>query len=276
MEELDRLFAQAGAAAWGAVSWDRLAGEIPPQRRELVEARYPHAATILIAAFPYYAGAADGNLSLYARGTDYHLVLGEKLKTICDILSEKYPSYSFLPSVDASPLPEREAAWLAGVGLRGKNGLVIVPPYGSYVFLGGIVTDKPLDLPETAPAPDCLSCGKCVAVCPSGALTEGGVDPSRCLSALTQRKGELTEEEAELVRKHPLIWGCDLCQAVCPYNAAPAITPLAPFREDLIFSLTGADLEGLTHRAFQAKYPGRAFTWRGPGPLRRNLELKHE
>ena len=195
---------------------------------------------------------------------------------MCDALRRKYPGESFVPAADNSPLPEREAAWLAGIGLRGKNGLLILPPYGTYVFLGTILTGAALDVPERPAAPDCPGCGACRAACPAGALGEGGADVSRCLSELTQKKGALTEEETARLRVHPLIWGCDFCQRACPYNAAPAHSPLPEFSTSLVDALENSDLEGLTNRTFRDKYGDRAFAWRGPGPLRRNLGLKEE
>ena len=271
---LNKAFAAAGAApaggvpvlgpgggmGGGGIAKAGKRGPTPPPRRG--------------GAFPYYAGDRPGNLSLYARGRDYHQVVTAKMNTICDILKEKYTDRVFLPAADNSPLPERQAAWRCGVGLRGKNGLVILPPYGTYVFLGTIVTDQALDLPPSAPSPDCVGCGKCVAACPGGALGESGVDLSRCLSELTQKKRDLTGEEEKLVKAHPLIWGCDTCQRVCPYNAQPALSPLPEFRERLVDALDRADLEGLTNRTFRDKYGDRAFAWRGPAPLRRNLEWK--
>ena len=73
-----------------------------------------------------------------------------------------------------------------------------------------------------------------------------------------------------------MIWGCDFCQWACPYNAAPAHSPLPEFSTSLVDALENSDLEGLTNRTFRDKYGGRAFAWRGPGPLRRNLGLKEE
>lgn len=90
-----------------------------------------------------------------------------RLNTVCDALRRKYPEESFVPAADNSPLPEREAAWLAGIGLRGKNGLLILPPYGTYVFLGTILTGAALDVPERPAAPDCPGCGACWAACPA-------------------------------------------------------------------------------------------------------------
>ncbi|MDR3862019.1 MAG: DUF1730 domain-containing protein, partial [Flavonifractor sp.] len=130
---LDKWFAAAGAAAWGGVAFRRLLPFLSTGAREKVETLCPAPETVLVAAFPYYAGERPGNLSLYARGEDYHRVVTRRLNTVCDALRRKYPEESFVPAADNSPLPEREAAWLAGIGLRGKNGLLILPPYGTYV-----------------------------------------------------------------------------------------------------------------------------------------------
>ena len=273
---LDELFAAAGAAAWGGVAFRRLLPFLSTGALEKVEALCPRPRTVLAAAFPYYAGERPGNLSLYARGEDYHAVVVRRLTPICEALAEQYPGESFLPAADNSPLPEREAAWLAGIGLRGANGLLILPPYGTYVFLGTILTGAALELPERPPAPDCPRCGACRAACPAGAMGEDGPDVSRCLSELTQKKGALTAKEEARLKAHPLIWGCDFCQRACPFNAAPARSPLPEFSTNLVDHLENSDLEGLTNRTFREKFGGRAFAWRGPGPLRRNLELKRE
>ena len=273
---LNELFAAAGAAAWGGVAFRRLLPCLSPEALARAEALCPRPRTVLAAAFPYYAGDRPGNLSLYARGADYHAVVTGRLNTVCELLREKYPEDTFYPSADSSPLPEREAAWLAGIGLRGENGLLILPPYGTYVFLGTILTGADLPVPERPPAPACPGCGACRRACPSGALGEGGVDPSRCLSELTQKKGVLTGEEEARLKAHPLVWGCDFCQKACPFNADPAPSPLPEFAENLVDGLTAGDLAGLTNRAFREKYGDRAFAWRGPGPLRRNLALRGE
>ena len=186
---LDKWFAAAGAAAWGGVAFRRLLPFLSTGAREKVETLCPAPETVLVAAFPYYAGERPGNLSLYARGEDYHRVVTRRLNTACDALRRKYPGESFVPAADNSPLPEREAAWLAGIGLRGKNGLLILPPYGTYVFLGTILTGAALDVPERPAAPDCPGCGACRAACPAGALGEGGADVSRCLVRADPEKG---------------------------------------------------------------------------------------
>lgn len=265
-------FAASGAAAWGGLPFSALLAHMAPAAAERARALCPGAAAVLVAAYPYYAGPRPGNLSLYARGEDYHRVLVRRLGPVCDFLSKEYPEYRFLPAADNSPLPEREAAWGAGLGLRGEHGLLILPPYGSYVFLGTVLTDAPLDLPPAAPSPPCEGCGACRGACPTGALGDR-FDGGRCLSHLTQQKGALSEEETTRLAAHDLIWGCDSCQRACPHNRGAALTPLAEFREELVDHLAPEQLEGLTNRTFQAAYGHRAFAWRGPAVLRRNLAL---
>lgn len=273
---MNELWKAAGAAAWGAAACSGL----PPFLGEAVwaelapklEALCPGAKTILVGAFPYYAGDTPGNLSLYCRGEDYHLVLGRRLQTVVDTLVQQHPDHHFIPGADNNPVPELAAAELAGVGWRGRHGLRIVPPYGSYVFLGTILTD--LDLSQTGPSPGTLCgahCRACQKACPTGALTDTGCDLSKCLSELTQKKGDLPPEAAAQITHSPTAWGCDLCQRACPHNQNAALTPLPEFREDLMPSLTLADLDGLSNKAFRRQYAARAFSWRGIAPLKRNL-----
>ena len=270
---LDRLFSDAGAARWGSCAYADLS--LSPERQEKAASLCPNPSGVLIAAFPYFAGNKPGNLSLYARGKDYHLSVTRRLSQVAQLLGERYPENRFVPGADNSPLDERQCAWLAGLGIRGQNGLVIVPPYGSWVFLGTILTDLPLPSAKT-PAPDCMGCGACKRACPGGALGRHPFDEDRCLSALTQKKGALTPDQEALLGAHPLIWGCDICQTVCPYNREAQRSPLPDLAGagDYLSTLSSEDLEGLSNRTFRAKYGDRAFAWRGPAVLRRNLEIQ--
>jgi epoxyqueuosine reductase len=268
--DLNAAFTAAGAAAWGGVAYERLLPYMGEESREKAKALISNPAVVLTAAFPYFTGRTEGNLSVYARGADYHSVLRTRLNVICDFLNIKYPEYTFLAMTDSSPLPEREAAWLAGMGVRGDNRLFILPPYGSYVFLGTIFTDAPLSLNQVPPAPRCMACGQCRSACPTGALEGRGI----CLSDLTQKKGVLTAEEEALLKDHPFIWGCDLCQTACPYNRSVKISPLPEFQADYLSDLTPEMLAGLTNKEFKKKFGHRAFAWRGPAVLRRNLDFK--
>lgn len=274
---LSPLFSAAGAAGWGCCAFSDLT--LPPESLEQVRSLCPDPAGVFIAAFPYWAGAdqPEGNLSRYARGEDYHQSLARRLGQIAQALEQRFPGKTFLPGADNSPLPERQCAKLAGLGIQGRHGLVILPPYGSWVFLGTILTDLPLSsAPE--PAPDCMGCNACVDACPSGALSAAGCDPDRCLSALTQKKGALSPEEEAQIKAHPLIWGCDCCQLACPYNREARPSPLpeltgASAETPYLATLCPDDLAGLTNRTFRAAYGNRAFAWRGPAVLRRNLAI---
>ena len=271
---LEDLFSGVGAAAWGQTAYTALLPHMDAAAQAKAQALCPNPGTVLVAAFPYYAPSGAGNLSRYARGRDYHLVLGKRLGTVCGKLETAFPQNSFVPGVDSSPLPEREAAWAAGLGLRGRNGLVILPPWGSWVFLGTVLTDLPPDFPPAVPSGECLNCGRCAGACPGGALLGGRFDPEKCLSHLTQKKGDLPPEQAALVAAHSMAWGCDICQEVCPYNAAPEQTKLSTFSNDLVENLTLEMVEGATNRSFKAQWGERAFAWRGPGVIRRNLALQ--
>ena len=274
---MNQLWKAAGAAAWGAAAYSGLQPFLDKTARDKIEALCPDARTVLAAAFPYYAGDRPGNLALYSRGEDYHRVLHRRLGQVCAALEARYPENRFVPGADSSPVPELAAAVLAGVGRMGRHGLIVVLPYGSYVFLGTILTDLPVaPTAGLAGSPCPEDCRACFKACPTGALTEAGCDVSRCLSEVTQRKGDLTAEEIARIKKSPTVWGCDLCQRACPLNRDAALSPLPEFRGDLLDSLALEDLEGMSNKAFRRKYADRAFSWRGIGPLVRNLRIKEE
>lgn len=272
--QIDKIIRAQGACDWGAVSWQTLRPHLLGSRWDAMDRFKPPLAGVIVAAFPYYAGEAKSNIARYARGQDYHKVLGQRMERVRYRLQTAHPNYDFLVGVDASPLPERTIGLLAGLGCLGKNTLLLTPEYGSYVFLSTIMTNLPLEWTQVAEVPHCQGCNACIRSCPNGALTERGIDVRKCLSHLTQHKGDLTAPQAHAIAKHPYVWGCDICQDVCPHNKNIPITPLSEFASDLVLELPHKGMEHMSRRDFSRAYPNRAFTWRGPDVIRRNFTLQ--
>lgn len=226
--------------------------------------RLPEGArSIIVMLFPYYLGEDEYkgiNISRYAVVKDYHLAINGAVKSGLERLREAYPDEQFVFFTDNSPIPEVRAAELAGLGFIGKNRLLINKKYGSWFFISEIVTT--LRLPAArAEESECLNCGKCIAACPTHALTESGFNKELCLSDITQRKGELTPEQRELIKKTGCAWGCDICQTVCPMNKNAEIKPSEIF------------LDGIETAARTDNISDRAYAWRGEKVIKRNLDI---
>ena len=224
--------------------------------------------TAFLFAAPYYTTKCDDparNLSAYAVSGDYHAFFAALFDEVLPALRARFPDATFLGFTDHSPINEVEAAVRAGLGVLGCNHLLLTERYSSYIFLGEIITDHLL---STSPLPlrTCAACGACRAACPM----EGG----ECLSAITQKKGVLTEAEREAMLTGGLVWGCDRCQEVCPVTRAAkesgSIYTTIPYFSDTALShLTADALDAMSDEELKA----RAFAWRGRAVIRRNLLL---
>lgn len=227
----------------------------------------------IVCLFPYFCGDGEGNLSLYARSLDYHLVIKEKLSPVCDFICTLAPEAECQIFADIGPEVDRRLAYEAGLGFYGKNKMLINDDYGSYFFIGYILCD--LDLtPDTPLQKACIGCNRCIESCPGGALGES-FDINKCASHISQKKGDLTESEIAILKKSGLVFGCDTCQRVCPHNNITP-KPMEEFTKDLIDNINLSDLESLSNREFMKKYKNRAFSWRGKGVLERNINLIEE
>lgn len=225
--------------------------------------------TAVVCLFPYYTEKKDGsNISLYTYSEDYHIILKKYLSKIENFILENgyhtFGSYS-----DISPYNDREVARNAGLGVIGKNNLLINEKYGSFVFIGYILTDIDFNKKDNIPG-KCLNCGKCVKSCPSNCLKTN--DYSVCISHLTQKKGPLTDYETSLIKKGGLVFGCDVCQLVCPMNKF-VTTPITEFYQNRIYNIEKDMIFNISNREFKRKYQNRAFSWRGRGVLARNYEI---
>ncbi|HEY6387416.1 MAG TPA: tRNA epoxyqueuosine(34) reductase QueG [Candidatus Acidoferrum sp.] len=176
-----------------------------------------------------------GWISRYAWGQDYHEFLQQKLQTLASILPERFSEpHEARIYADTGPLNERVFAKHAGLGWLGKNTLLLNAKFGSWFFLGVILTT--LDIPptlgpaESAPPDLCGSCTKCIDACPTGALVEPYVMDARlCISYLTiELRGNIPEDLREPMGRH--VFGCDICQDVCPWNRRAPVTQAAGFQ----------------------------------------------
>ena len=189
------------------------------------------ASSVVVVALSYHrrdephgqpAPAGKGRVAMYAWGEDYHTVLKDKLHALADRLHEQIPeSFETKVCVDTVPLVEREVAAAAGVGWIGKNTMSLHPALGSYFFLGEIITTLELQ-PDEPMADHCGTCTACLDACPTQAFPKPyEMDASRCISYLTiEHRGEISD--ALQNQMGDWVFGCDVCQQVCPHNhAAP-------------------------------------------------------
>lgn len=225
--------------------------------------------TAFLFAAPYYTTECDDsarNISAYAVSRDYHGFMKGLFDEILPILQERFPQNRFAGFADHSPIAETEAAVRAGLGRLGCNHLFLTELYSSFVFLGEIVTDARLDV-TVGELLQCEACGACRAACPVG-LGEG------CLSALTQKKGALSEEEKDALLKHGMAWGCDRCQDACPVtlrakNSGSIYTDIDYFKKNAIAHLSAEAVRKMSDEQFAE----RAFAWRGRDTVLRNLMI---
>ena len=226
----------------------------------------------IVCLFPYYVEHKDpSNLSRYTWATDYHLVINEYLKKLIEKLQIINTDAQFSIHCDTSPLADRYMAYLAGLGFYGKNNCFISPKWGSYVVIGTILTTLELE-PDTPLTQSCMGCNRCITACLGQCLGLDEFKFDTCKSYLTQKKGELTLEEEHIIAKTPLVFGCDVCQEVCPHNKDISTTPIPEFQSVEPY-IDRDELDSLTNKEFKAKYGHRAFSWRGKKILIRNQEI---
>ena len=266
--------------------------------------------TAVVIIFPYYNKSAwGGNISAYCSVADYHIVVMEQLKSIISQLQEAYPRNSFVPFVDSSPIDEVDMAVKAGLGVKGQNSLLITEKWGSFVFIGEILTDLEWET-TLCDYTYCAGCGLCRKNCPGGAIhkvtaeqpaqTDGeqasqhngtatdaefsaeyhscpqpaekyAVNCENCASFISQKKQELTEQQTAILKKAETIFGCDICQKVCPHNRAILNGTAETANQSNLFS--GDILNTVTADNVVQIYKSRPFGFRGLKVLERNIEI---
>jgi epoxyqueuosine reductase len=236
------------------------------------------ARSVLCIALPYAttaarAGPLHGRVSNYAWSADYHRRLRALLDAVAHTIDEAAGERVTTVACDTRPLAERALAARAGLGWIGKHTNLISPGLGSFVFLGEVVTTLELP-PDESIAKTCGSCARCADACPTGALRgDYTIDANRCISDLTQRTGGIPAAMRPLIGDW--VWGCDICQLVCPPTQAAGPSggarwgPANPeaARPRLV------DLLRLRSSAFEKYFRPTAMGWRGAAVLRRNAAV---
>lgn len=205
-------------------------------------------------------------------GTDYHYVLRNRLEKLKEFILNRYPDLTSEIMVDTGELSDRAVAERAGVGFIGKNTLLITEEYGSFVYLGEIITNIPF-VPDEPVEDSCGDCTRCLDACPTGALVNPGqLNAKRCLAFLTQTKDFLPDEFRDKIGTR--VYGCDTCQAVCPRNKQIDFHHHEEFRPDPeVAKPKLKPMLRMTNREFREKFGRVSGFWRGKNPLQRNAML---
>ncbi len=205
----------------GTMHWLLESGE----RRLDPTSYWPQAQSVVVVALNYFRSKesierppTEGNISLYARGRDYHRVMRKKLKRLLRLIQQWVPEAEGRPAVDSFPLAEKPLAVRAGLGWQGKHTNVILKGKGSYYFLGELLLNLPLPPDSPFEYDHCGSCTRCLDACPTQAIVQPYVlDARRCISYLTiEHTGEIEPALQPLMGNW--VFGCDICQVVCPWN----------------------------------------------------------
>lgn len=217
-------------------------------------------------------GEKRGKFAKASWGIDYHDILRDRMNQLIDHIKKitpDNPEFHFKPMVDTGELIDVAVAQRAGIGFIGKNGLLITEEFGSYVYLGEIITNIPFEADHPKESM-CGTCTKCLSACPTSALLgDGRMNGKRCLSYQTQTKSMMPEEFRSKIRT--VIYGCDICQEVCPFNRGQN----NHFHDEMEIDteITHPLLKPLltiSNKEFKQTYGLLAGSWRGKKPLQRN------
>jgi epoxyqueuosine reductase len=205
-------------------------------------------------------------------GQDYHHILRDRLRKLEEFIKTKLPEAKLQSMVDTGELSDRAVAERAGIGWSGKNCSIITPEFGSFVYLGEMITNLPFEADK--PIEDqCGTCSKCLDACPTGALVQGGqLNANRCIAFLTQTKGFLPDEFRDEIGNR--VYGCDTCQTVCPVNKGKNFhfhTEMEPDPEGAKPLLK--PLIKISNKDFRERFGYVSGSWRGKKPIQRNAIL---
>ena len=243
---------------------------------------FPNAKSVISVAMNYYVGMdqsdidSDYKFSNYAWGDDYHVILKSRLFSLFEWLKSEYPKLNGIVCVDTSPVMEKVWAQKAGIGWQGKHTNVITKDYGSWVFLGELLVDIPLKYDSPFNEDLCGTCMACIEACPTKALDEYKIDSEKCISYNTiENRSELFSDGTELSK---WIYGCDICQEVCPWNQKfSQSTQKKDFipRSEII-NWGNKKWENLDEQEFRKLFKGSSAKRTKYSGLKRNIEFNRK
>jgi len=276
-EERNRLQQWLARGYNGEMNWM----ERDPAQRTDPRLFFPPARSVIVVALNYYTqpqheiGRSEeltGKISRYAWGDDYHEVVGGKLRELLSWIKQQHAEAEGKVCVDIQPLMDKAWAARAGLGWIGKHTNLITPELGSWVFIGELLLNLDLEPEDTEVADQCGSCTLCIDACPTGAIVEPYIlDANLCISHATieSRAAEIRADVAEHLEGW--LYGCDICQDVCPWNGTPRVSTEPRFQPragNVNASLS--EIQQLTPEAYAERFRGSAMKRAKLSGLQRN------
>jgi epoxyqueuosine reductase len=272
--ERDRLLQWLGRGYHGEMAWMARDPELRTDPRQL----FPAARSVIVVAKNYYTPTqhrndpATGKVSRYAWGDDYHEVMGAKLRSLLAWMKEEIPQAEGKVCVDIQPMMDKAWGQRAGLGWIGKHTNLITTEYGSWIFIGELLLNIDLEFDDCVVADHCGSCTLCIDACPTSAITEPYVvDSNKCISYATieLRAPAIPNEVAENLEGW--LYGCDICQDVCPWNRFEQTTDEPRFQPRAgNVNANLSEMAALTQETYAERYRGSAMKRAKLSGLQRN------
>jgi len=272
-EEKEKLETWLSRGHHGTMSW---LAERKHERGDIFT-YFPDVKSVISLGMNYYTGYgqnelnSDNKFSNYAWGEDYHDILKSRLYKLLNWLKIEIPDLNGIACVDTSPVMDKVWAQRAGLGWQGKHTNLITKDFGSWLFLGELLVDIELDYDELFSEDLCGSCTSCIDSCPTQALGEYEIYAEKCISYLTiEHRGDFPDNRSEL---HNWIYGCDICQEVCPWNEKFSQVTVQNYfypKKEIIY-WTNEDWERIDEEGFRELFKGSAVKRTKYSGLSRNI-----
>ena len=272
-EEKEKLETWLSRGHHGTMSW---LAERKHERGDIFT-YFPDVKSVISLGMNYYTGYgqselnSDNKFSNYAWGEDYHDILKSRLYKLLNWLKIEMPDLNGIACVDTSPVMDKVWAQRAGLGWQGKHTNLITTDFGSWLFLGELLVDIELDYDELFSEDLCGSCTSCIDACPTQALGEYEIYAEKCISYLTiEHRGDFSDNRSEL---HNWIYGCDICQEVCPWNQKFSQVTIQNYfypKKEILY-WTNEDWERIDEEGFRKLFKGSAVKRTKYSGLSRNI-----